>query len=135
VWALWVVGDGSGRRVGDTLPGSSGGLVPLAAGLRRQRSVASRKRHPTGPWSRLLPSSVARPVQDELVGGGLQPVDRGLRQEGVGHQRELLDRFPVRRGDGGGFAVSFYDEFIDVSGVEAVHRLQREIVEDEQLDA
>jgi len=35
-----------------------------------------------------LPVGLA--VEDEFVGGGLEPVDRGLREERVGHESEPL---------------------------------------------
>jgi hypothetical protein len=57
-----------------------------------------------------LPVGLA--VEDEFVCGGLKPVDRGLRQERVGHQGEPLARFAVARHDGGGAAVPFHDEFV-----------------------
>lgn len=44
---------------------------------------------------RLLSLAVARPVEDELVRGGLQPVDRGLDEYRVGHQSEPLDRLGI----------------------------------------
>jgi hypothetical protein len=46
-----------------------------------------------------LPVGLA--VQDEFVGGGLQSVDRGLREQPIGHQREPLNRLTVGGHDGG----------------------------------
>ena len=37
-----------------------------------------------------LPVGLA--VEDEFVGGGLEPVDGGLGEESIGRQREPLDR-------------------------------------------
>ena len=34
--------------------------------------------------------AVGLAVEDEFVGGGLEPVDRGLGEQRVGHQREPL---------------------------------------------
>ena len=42
-------------------------------------------------------------------------------------------RFEVTIGGGG--AVAFDDELVDVGGVERVERLEREVVDDEQVDA
>ena len=80
-----------------------------------------------------MPVGVA--VEDEFVGGGLEPVDRRLGEERVGHQAEPLDRGAVRGHDCRGAAVPFDDQFVDVGGVECVHVLEREVVNDEQVDA
>ena len=45
--------------------------------------------------------AVGLAVEDELVGGGLEPVDGGLGEERVGHLAEPLDRLAVRGDDGG----------------------------------
>jgi hypothetical protein len=80
-----------------------------------------------------LPVGLA--VEDELVGGGLEPVDGGLGEERVGHEREPLDWFAVRGDHCRRGAVTFDDELVDVGGVERVERLEREVVDDEQVDA
>ena len=64
----------------------------------------------------------------------MEPVDRGLREERVGHLSEPLDRFAVGGDDGGGGAVAFDDELVDVGGVERVEGLQCEVVDDQQVD-
>ena len=84
---------------------------------------------------RLLALSVGLAVEDEFVGGGLESVDGRLGEEGVGHQAEPFDRFPVRRCHRGRGAVSFDDELVDVGGVERVEGLQCEVVDDQQVDA
>src|SRR3954454_16920296 len=83
----------------------------------------------------LLSAPVGLAVDDEFVGGGLEPVDGGLGEEGVGHEAEPLDGFPGRGDDGGGGAVAFDDEFVDGGGVGGVEGLEGEVVEDEQVDA
>jgi hypothetical protein len=85
----------------------------------------------SGPLA--LPVGLA--VEDEFVGGGLETVDGGLREERVGHEPEPLDRFAVRGDNGGGGAVAFDDELVDIGGVERVDRLEREVIDDEQIDA
>src|SRR5438045_8627949 len=65
---------------------------------------------------RLLPFAVALAIEDELVGGGLEPVDRGLGEERVGHHGEPLDRLAVGRYDGGRLTVAFSDRLVDVGG-------------------
>lgn len=45
----------------------------------------------------LLPAPVGLPVDDELVGGGLQPVDGRLGQQLVGHEPEPLILVPGSR--------------------------------------
>jgi hypothetical protein len=54
------------------------------------------------------------------VGSGLEPVDGGLGEEGVGHQAEPLGRLAVGGDDGCRGAVAFDDELVDVGGVERV---------------
>jgi hypothetical protein len=81
-----------------------------------------------------LSSSVGLAVQDEFVGGGLEAVDRGLGEEGVGHLGEPFDGFTVGGDHGGGGAVAFDDELVDIRGVEGVEGLEGEIIEDEEVD-
>ena len=82
-----------------------------------------------------LAAAVAVAVEDEFVGGGLEPVDGGLGEEAVGHESEPLDRFPVGGHDGGRLAVAFDDELVEVGGVGGVEALEAQVVEDEQVDA
>jgi hypothetical protein len=82
-----------------------------------------------------LAASLGVAFDDELVGGVLEPVDRGLGQEGVGHEGEPLDRFAVRGDDGGGGAVAFDDELVDLGGVDGVEGGEGDVVEDQQVDA
>jgi hypothetical protein len=84
-------------------------------------------------WS--LSLSVGLAVEDEFVGGGLEPVDCRLGEEGVGHLAEPFDGLTVRRDDGGGGPMAFDDQFVDVGGVEGIESLQGEVVDDEQVDA
>ena len=72
-------------------------------------------------WLLALPVGLA--VEDEFVGGGLEPVDGGLGEERVGHLGEPLDRLTVRGRHGRRGAVSFDDELVDVGGVDGVERL------------
>lgn len=44
----------------------------------------------------LLALPIGLAVEDEFVGCGLEPVDRGLREERVGHEAEPLDGLAVR---------------------------------------
>ena len=83
----------------------------------------------------LLALPVGLAVEDEFVGGGLEPVDRGLGEEGVGHEPEPLDWLPVAGHDRRRSAVPLDDEFVDVGGVDRVHRLESEVIDDEQVDA
>src|SRR5947209_7335291 len=83
----------------------------------------------------LLASAVGLAVDDEFVGGGLEPVDGGLGEERVGHEAEPFDRLPVGGDDGGRGAVAFDDEFVDVGGVGGIEGLESEVVEYEQVDA
>jgi site-specific DNA recombinase len=53
----------------------------------------------TGPPSRPRPVSSQdglRSIRDELMGGGVEPVDRGLREQRVGYQPEPFDGLPSR---------------------------------------
>ncbi len=82
-----------------------------------------------------LAAAVGLAVEDEFVGGGLEPVDGGLGEEGVGHLGQPFDGLAVGGDHGGGDAVAFDDELVDVGGVEGVEGLEGEVVEDEQVDA
>ena len=69
------------------------------------------------------------------MGGGLESVDRGLSEEWVGHQAEPLDRGSVRGHHRGRSPMPLDDQFVDVGGVERVERLEREVVDHEEVDA
>ena len=47
-----------------------------------------------------LSVAVAVAFDDEFVGGGLEPVDSGLREERVGHQRDPFDRLTTPGAEG-----------------------------------
>ena len=79
--------------------------------------------------------AVGGALDDEGVGAGGEPVDGGLGEQRVAHQGEPFGRFPVRGDDRAGSAVSVDDEFVEVVGLGRVERLEREVVEDEQVDA
>ena len=113
-----VVDDGRRCRVG-----SSGVSASAGSGVDG-----------SGVESGFLPSPVGFAVEDEFVGGGLEPVDGGLGEQGVGHQGEPFGWLAVGGRDGGGGAVPFDDELVGVGGVGCVHRLEAEVVEDQQVD-
>ena len=50
-------------------------------------------------------------------------------KQGIGHLPQPLDRLPVGGDHGGGHPVPLDDEVVDVGGVEAVHRLEGEVVD------
>ena len=58
-----------------------------------------------------------------------------MGEEGVGGQAEPFGGFPVRHPDRGGAAVAFDDDLVEVVGLGGVQRPQREVVDDEQVDA
>ena len=72
---------------------------------------------------------VALALDDEFERGGLQPVERGLGEQWVGHHGQHLRRFPVRGDDGGGLPVAFHDEFVEVAGLLGAERVQGQVVE------
>src|SRR5215211_2156743 len=83
----------------------------------------------------LLAASVGLAFDDELVGGGDQPVDGRLREEWVGHHRQPLIRGAVGGHHGGGALVAFHAQLVEVGGGGGVQPLEREVVQDQQLDA
>ena len=83
----------------------------------------------------LLVAPVGLAVEDEFVGGGLESVDGGLGEEGVGHESQPLDRVSVRRDNCRRLPVALHYQLINVGGVVAVQRLKGKIVEDEEIDA
>src|SRR2546426_8874827 len=66
----------------------------------------------------LLSLPVGLALHDELVCGGGEAVHGGLGQEWVGHHGQPLGRFPVGGHDGGGLAVPFHDQFVEVGGLD-----------------
>lgn len=79
--------------------------------------------------------AVGRAFDDEFVGRRLQSVHRGLGQQGVGHHGQDLGWFAVAGDDGGGVAVAFDDEFVEVAGFGDFQAVQRQIIDDQELDA
>jgi hypothetical protein len=69
------------------------------------------------------------------VGRRLQSVDRRFGEQRVGHQGQPLDRLPVRGGHRRRGPMPFDDQLLDVGGVEGVEGMEREVVNDEQVDA
>src|SRR6185437_3653968 len=84
-------------------------------------------------WFLAVP--VGRAFDDEFVGGGGEAVDCGLGQERVGHHGEPFLGGAVGGHDGRGFPVPFDAELVEVGGFGGVERGEREVVEDEQVDA
>src|SRR5262249_53501984 len=82
-----------------------------------------------------LASAVGVAFDDEFVGGGDESVDGGLGEEGVGHHGQPLGGFAVGGDHGGGLAVAFHGQLVEVGGLGGVQGLEGEVVEDEQLDA
>ena len=81
----------------------------MAAWLRGGSSAASPAGSGgdgSGVEAGFLAAAVGLAVEDEFVGGGLESVDGGLGQEGVGHLGQPLDGLPVGGDDGGCDAVS-----------------------------
>jgi hypothetical protein len=72
-------------------PGSGGGVADVEAGFL---------------------SAVALAIEDQFVGGGLGPVDRGSGEKGVRHAADPLDGVPVRPDDGGGGPMALDDELV-----------------------
>src|SRR5579863_10706298 len=81
-----------------------------------------------------LAAAVGVAFDDELVAGGGEPVDGGLGQQRVGHERQPFAGVAVGRDHGGGFAVAFGDDLVEVGGLGRGEGLERKIVDDEQLD-
>jgi MFS family permease len=68
----------------------------------------------TGPDERLLASAVGLSFDDELPGGALQTIDGGLGEERIGHDRQPLNRVPVRGEHRGRFVVALNDKLIQI---------------------
>jgi hypothetical protein len=64
-----------------------------------------------------LALSVGLAFDDEFVGGGLEPVHRGLGQEWVGHHGQDLWWFVVAGDDGRSLAAAFDDQLVEVGGL------------------
>ena len=82
-----------------------------------------------------MAAPVGLAVDDEFVGVGVESVDGGLGEEWVGHLGEHLAGIPVGGEDRRGASVAFDDDFVDLGGVDGVHRAEREVVDDEHVDA
>ena len=69
---------------------------------------------------RALAAAVGVAFDDELVAGGGEPVDGGLGQERVGHEGQPFAGVAVGGDDGGGPAVAFGDDLVEVGGLGGV---------------
>jgi len=81
-----------------------------------------------------LAAAVGLSFDDEFVGGGDQAVDGGLGEEGVGHHGQPFLGGAVGGDHGRGALVAFDAELVEVGGLGGVQRLEREVVQDQQLD-
>src|SRR5215831_12380794 len=80
-----------------------------------------------------LAAPVGLALDDELMGGGDQPVDGGLGEEGVGHHGEPFLGRAVRSDYGGGPPVALDAELVEVGGLGGAERLEGQVVDDEEL--
>ena len=80
-----------------------------------------------------LALAVGLAFDDELVAGGGEPVDGGLGQQLVVHEAEPFIGGPVGGDDGGVVAVPGDGQLVEVGGGCLVQRLEREIVDDQQV--
>src|SRR5216683_7865991 len=94
-------------------------------GVRRDRS----SRGAAGA----LALAVGVAFDDELVAGGGEPVDGGLGQQLVVHEAGPFIGGPVGGDDGGVVAVPGDGQLVEVGGGGLVQRLEREIVDDQQV--
>src|SRR5215510_8702748 len=82
-----------------------------------------------------LAAPVGLSFDDQFVGGGDEAVDGGLGEQRVGHHREPFFGGAVGGHDGGGALVAFDAELVEVGGLGGVEWLEREVVQDEELDS
>ena len=93
-----------------------------AAPPRRRRLVF------TGTDDRLLASSVGLSFDDELPGGALQAVDGGLGEKWVCHDRQPLNRVPVRGEHRGRRVVALDDKLIEIGRLGGIEGLEGEVI-------
>ena len=75
-----------------------------------------------------LAAPVGLVFDDQFVGGGGEPVDGGLGEQGVGHHGEPFVGGAVGGDDGRCFVVAFDAELVEVGGLGRVEGLEREVV-------
>jgi hypothetical protein len=76
---------------------------------------------------RLLALPLRLAFEDEFIGGRLQSVHRRLGQQWVGHHGQDFWRFSV---PGGGVAVAFDDELVEVTGFGVLEPMQGQFADD-----
>src|SRR5262252_1505656 len=81
-----------------------------------------------------LAAPVGLAFDDQFVGGGGEPVDGGLGQQRAGHHGQPLLSGAVGGHHGGGPLVTLDAQLVEVGGLGGVQRLEREVVQDQQLD-
>src|SRR6266567_2833687 len=89
--------------------------------------------HAGDGWFLAPPVGLA--FDDQLVGGGDEPVDGGLGEQRVGHHGQPFLGGAVGGHHGGGPLVAFDAELVEVGGLGRIQGLEREVVEDQQLDS
>jgi hypothetical protein len=76
-----------------------------------------------------LAAPVGLAFDDQLVGGGGEPVDGGLGEQRVGHHGQPFLGCAVGGEHGRGALVAFDAELVEVGGLGGVQRLEREVID------
>ena len=79
--------------------------------------------------------AVGLSFDDEFPGGALEPVDCGLGEEWVGHDRQPLARIAVGGQHCGRVVVALDADLVDVGCLGGVERLEGKVVNKEQIDS
>ena len=87
-----------------------------------------------GVESRFESRPIRLALDDEVVGGVLESIDGALREKHVVEHREPLGGVAVARDDHRAASGAFEEELIDVLALLLTHRLEGEVVDDEQID-
>ena len=79
---------------------------------------------------RLFASAVGLSFDDELPCRALQSVDGGLGKERVGHDRQPLNRVPVRGEHRGRRVVALDDKLVEIGRLGGIEGLEGEVVDE-----
>jgi hypothetical protein len=80
-----------------------------------------------------LSFSVAVALDDDLVGVVGEAINRTLGEDGIVEERDPLVDGAVAGDDGGGAAVAFEDDLVEIAGLLGVEAAQAEVVDDEDV--
>src|SRR6516165_6992080 len=93
-----------------------------------------RWRRVSGIERRLLPRSIRLTIDDEVVGGVLESIDGALGEQHIIEHRQPLGSVAIAGDDHGRSTGALEEQLVDVFALLFAHGIEREVIDDEQVD-